>query len=91
MLPPSGGGYRRLENQMYIVEIHNSGEAGNGATFKYSRDNGTVVTKIRDISGEEIKVDSNGKDKLLGFASGQWVEIIDDYRELHGIPGTMQA
>jgi hypothetical protein len=38
---PSAG-YRGAENQLYRVEVHNSGTAGQGATFKWSRDNGAV-------------------------------------------------
>jgi len=89
MIPPAGGGYRRLENQLYRVEIHDSSKGLEGATFKYSRDNGTVVTRVNDISGKELSITSSGRDTLLGFASGQWVEITDDSRELYGTPGTM--
>ena len=38
-LVPAGGGYRRLENLLYRVEIQTPGPAGM-ATFKWSRENG---------------------------------------------------
>ncbi len=40
---PSDAGYTRLENQLYRVEVHGPGGLGE-ATFKWSRDNGSVVT-----------------------------------------------
>jgi hypothetical protein len=89
-LPP-GAGYRRTENQLYRVEIHNKGEAGNGATFKWSRENGIVVTKVTDdivASENKIPISDTGRDSKLGFARGQWVEITDDRHELWGVPGT---
>lgn len=84
-----GAGYRGLENQLYRVEIHDPGEPAKGATFKWSRDNGAVVTGITNISGADLTVTDTGRDKLLGFSPGQWVEIIDDRHELWGIPGTL--
>jgi hypothetical protein len=86
-LPP-GGGYTRLENQLYRVEIHRGGNLG-AATFKWSRDNGTVVAAIEQISGSTVRVDSLGPDDVLGFASGQWVEILDDSVELSGVGGQL--
>ena len=87
VVPPTSG-YRRLENQLYRVEVHSSGAAGT-ATFKWSRDNGSVVTAIEKMSGKEITVHDLGPDDVLGFASGQWVEISDDRLELNGLPGQL--
>jgi uncharacterized protein DUF6519 len=96
-------GYRGLENQLYRVEIHDEGiwDYDNDddkknkkarPTFKWSRDNGIVVTKVTQISQSEhkIKVTSSGKDKLLSFdvMPRPWVEVIDDRHELWGLPGT---
>ena len=82
--PPTGPLYRPadgrlspLENQLYRVEVHRGCDTG-APTFKWSRDNGTVVTAIRKISGKEIAVDDLGPDDVLGFATGQWVELSDD-------------
>lgn len=91
LLPPSAG-YQRLENQLYRVEIHQGGDftkGGKNVTFKASRDNGTVVTLIEKISGKQVTVRDVGPDDVLGFANGQWVEVIDDALELDGTPGEL--
>ena len=87
MLEP-GAGYRRLENQLYRVEIHEPGPLGT-ATFKWSRDNGSVVTAWLGKSGDNLLVRSIGKDKTLGFAGGDCVELTDEARELAGRPGVL--
>ncbi len=87
VVPPTAG-YRRLENQLYRVEVHERGALGT-ATFKWSRDNGSVVTAIERISGKDVTVHDLGPDEVLGFASGQWVEIGDDASELDGKPGQL--
>jgi hypothetical protein len=82
-LPPSGG-YRGLENQLYRVEIHDGGPIGQ-ATFKWSRDNASVASAVAEIvSATELKLASLGRDAVLRFNSDDWVEIIDDARELSG-------
>lgn len=85
LLPP-GAGYRRLENQLYRIEVHKPGTDGS-ATFKWSRDNGSVATAIEKVNGLELTVHDLGRDAVLGFASGQWVEILDDAVESSGQPG----
>ncbi|MBD2520101.1 hypothetical protein H6G93_35195 [Nostoc sp. FACHB-973] len=87
IIPPSAG-YQRLENQLYRVEIHQEGTLDT-ATFKWSRDNGSVVTKILSISGTRITVADVGKDEILGFAPGQLVEIVDEWKELNREPGDL--
>lgn len=87
-LLPAGAGYRRLENQLYRVEVHQGGALGT-ATFKWSRDNGTAVTTIESIQGGVITVHDIGPDDALGFAHGQWVELADDTLELNGLPGQL--
>jgi hypothetical protein len=84
LLPPSAG-YSRLENQLYRVEIHKGGARG-AATCKWSRDNATVETSIEKIAGNKVTVADLGKDEVLGFANGQWVEIVDDESELKSAP-----
>ena len=89
LLPPDAG-YQRLENQLYRVEIHQGSNANDPAqspTFKWSRDNGSVVTKIKAINASEITVADLGPDQPRGFAIGQWVELSDDALELAGKPG----
>lgn len=75
--PTPAAGYRSLENQLYRVEIHHAGSQAT-ATFKWSRENGSVVAAITSVSGSQVYVDSLGPDANLGFAPGQWVEIYDD-------------
>ena len=84
LLPPTAG-YNRLENQLYRVEIHTGG-ARNQATFKWSRDNASVETKIQNINDKIITVTETGKDEVLGFAGGQWVEIVDEESTLKSTP-----
>lgn len=87
-LPP-GAGYRRLENQLYRVEIDHPGKLGE-ATFKWSRDNGTVVTRlIGSDGGKGVTVSDLGRDQDLGFHPGDWVELLDDANELNGTPGVL--
>jgi hypothetical protein len=81
---PSRGGYRRLENQLYRVEIHRSDDVS--ATFKWSRDNGSVAS-LGNIEDKTIIVSDPGKDGILCFAPGQWVELSDEMHVLRGEPG----
>jgi hypothetical protein len=57
------------------------------ATYKWSRDNGSVVTLVTSVTGSELAVASVGPDEALGFEPGQWVELIDEVTELDGRPG----
>jgi hypothetical protein len=89
-VPPQAG-YRGLENQLYRVEVHTAGPVGT-ATFKWSRDNATVASRVTHISPsrERITVESLGRDDMLSFHEGDWVEVTDDWRELHGLPGELR-
>jgi len=89
-LPP-GGGYRGLENQLYRIEIHDGGNAGT-ANFKWSRDNASIASNVLEVvahtaTATELKLASLGRDAVLRFNSGDWVEILDDRRELGGEGG----
>jgi nitrous oxidase accessory protein NosD len=87
---PSSGGYRGLENQLYRIEIHNGGGLGE-ATFKWSRDNASVAASVVEVvSSTKLKLASLGRDSVLRFNTGDWVEIIDDWRELSGAGGNPQ-
>jgi hypothetical protein len=80
-LPPTGG-YRGLENQTYRVEIHAGGAPGT-ATFKWSRDNGSVAIPVVEmVSPTVLRLASVGKDDVLRISTGDWVEILDDRYEL---------
>jgi hypothetical protein len=88
-LPPEAR-YRSEENRLYRVEIHNGGQAGSGATFKWSRDNGSVTfpvdTMALDTESKIITVTlkSLPRDTMLSLEPGNWVEIVDDSYVLQG-------
>lgn len=88
VLPPSAG-YRRTENQLYRVEIHQGGTTLAQTTFKWSRDNATVETLIRQTDGPKIYVDEIGKDDVLSFKVGDWVEIVDEITDLDAAPAPL--
>ena len=85
---PPGAGYRRLENQLYRVEIHDGGNVG-AATFKWSRENGSIVVAAQVTDTDKITVASTGRDEVLGLAPGSWVELTDDTHDLGGMPGRL--
>ncbi|MDH1057090.1 DUF6519 domain-containing protein [Aquipseudomonas alcaligenes] len=88
---PPAAGYRGLENQLYRVEVHRGGALGT-ATFKWSRDNATVASRVSHINParDRITVESIGRDDVLRFHDGDWVEVTDDWRELHNLPGELR-
>ncbi|HWK82160.1 MAG TPA: DUF6519 domain-containing protein, partial [Caldimonas sp.] len=88
LIPPAGG-YTGLENQLYRVEIHDGGAPGT-ATFKWSRDNASVETRVDAFpDASTLVVDSVGKDGVLRFDDGDWIEILDDWLELANQPGEL--
>ncbi len=94
-------GYTGVENQNYRVEIHQAGAGSdtanlNGATFKWSREEGSVMTGVTAIASatntlnqpaSQLTVLSLGRDQVLGFSPGDWIEILDDAHELNGLTG----
>jgi hypothetical protein len=87
LLPPQGG-YRGLENHLYRVEIHTGGDHTQ-ATFKWSRENGSVVTTWIDTNGDQVIVNSAGRDDHLNFKTNSWVELSSDENELINPPGSL--
>jgi hypothetical protein len=92
-ITPPHARYRGVENQLYRVEIHSGGNAWDGtgdiptqgvATFKWSRENGSVVYPIRqlaiDVTAQRttVTLETLGRDERFGLAEGDWVEIVDD-------------
>jgi hypothetical protein len=75
--------YRGLENQLYRVEIHHGGLADK-ATFKWSRDNGSIVTTLVGFEDNSLQVVS-----ARGFAAKSWVEISPAARDPDGEPGDL--
>jgi len=83
VIPPDAS-YRGPENQLYRVEIHTGGTAGSSgpATFKWSRENGSVVFPIVNLATSSgnttIILESLGRDDRFGLSENDWVEIQDD-------------
>jgi hypothetical protein len=89
--PPPKAGFTRLENQLYRVEVHEGTEGGGNATFKWSRENGSILTDVRSFDANNwITVGSMGRDEELGFAKDQWVELVNDFSELN-TDGTLRG
>jgi hypothetical protein len=80
--------YRGFENQLYRVEIQRVEEAKEKTksetlvTFRWSRDNGSIVFPILDLDGDDAKtlvtVAHLGKDDRSTLTVGDWVEIADE-------------
>lgn len=75
--------YRGQENHLYRVEIHSPGVAGQ-ATFKWSRENGSIASAWLGTEGFDLLVSSS-----RGFAAGDWVELSYDELDLAGRGGVL--
>ena len=84
-------GYLGLENQLYRVEVHRGGPLGT-ATFKWSRENASIASRVTHVNGalDRITVEQIGRDAVLRFNDGDWVEVTDDHLELHHLPGELR-
>lgn len=89
----TAGGYDRLENQLYRVQVYDVDESGD-ATFVWSRENGSVVAGLvaletTPVAGMDVAlvVDREGRDDPLSFHDGDLVEVTSTDRALHGLPG----
>jgi photosystem II stability/assembly factor-like uncharacterized protein len=84
-------GYRRLENQLYRVEVH---DGGANPTFKWSRENGSVAYAVVGISTDTalqqttVRLAARGRDSNLDLAAHDRVELLDDDAELIRRAGT---
>ena len=99
-----GSRYRGVTNQLYRVEIHHQGttQPGGAPTFKWSRENGSVVFPIKSVDEKTVTLKSLGRDTRSSLQAGDWVEIVDDEYELQGraeplllvdtiVPGKLQV
>lgn len=90
----ASAGYRRLENQLYRVEIHSVDTTG-AARFKWSRENGSVAYAVESVSVDTaagrttVRLAMRGRDANLDLALHDRVELIDDDAERQGRAGTM--
>ena len=87
---PTGTGFRRLDNQLYRVEIRDPDRDPKGnprqATFLWSRENGSVTARLLKLNGDDLVLDSIGRDGRLSFDKG-WVEVTSPGQVLRGEPG----
>ena len=80
VIPPESR-YRGAENQLYRVEVHKGGPATSdqtGATFKWSRENGSVVFPILSLADRTAKLEHLGRDQRASLSPGDWVEFSDE-------------
>ncbi|MBI3900078.1 MAG: hypothetical protein HY308_17555 [Gammaproteobacteria bacterium] len=92
-ITPPHSQYRGVENQLYRVEIHSGGSAWDGdgeapasgaATFKWSRENGSVIYAIRRVATDSsaktttVTLESLGRDDRFGLVESDWVELVND-------------
>jgi hypothetical protein len=83
-----GAGYRSLLNQLYCLVIHNGGNES-VATYKWSRENGSIASLWLSQDGNDLRVEPQGRDPHRLFRPNGWVELIDRERELREEPGTL--
>lgn len=85
------GRYRGLENQLYRVEVHHGTEGT--ATFKWSRDNGTVAFAVEQFtraSGNvQVTLTAPGRDDTAALNVGDAVEFNDASGGDHDLAGVM--
>jgi len=76
-------GYHGAENQLYRLQIHHGGSLDE-TTFKWSRENASIETRIKVDEADSSVLIASGlrKDKKLGFGPEQWVEIVDEHVSL---------
>ncbi|MGB3613634.1 MAG: DUF6519 domain-containing protein, partial [Elainellaceae cyanobacterium] len=59
------------------------------ATFKWSRDNGSITSAISRIEGNVIRIRKTSDDAWASSQKGQWLEITSEANELRNEPGVM--
>lgn len=86
--PTPAGGYVGLENQLYRVSVHDL-DSGR-PVIVWSRENASVVTAwLSTVASDLLEVAGIGKDAVLGFQPGDWVELYDDSCVLQRRAGTL--
>lgn len=96
-LVPETAGYKGLENQLIRIQIHDgnfdpTAPGGIGAatpTFKWARNNASLVASWSHQAGTIVNVDRLGPGGTDGLAAGRWVEFTNDDRDLAGEAGIM--
>lgn len=96
---PQTGGYGRLDNQLYRIEILQGGDPSKNEdkiTFVWSRNNGSEITTIVNLNDNQdgnttAIVDNLRPDFEVNLAPERIVEITNSFRELNGLPGELAA
>lgn len=96
------GSNGRLGNYLYRVEIHqgndpaipassgnDNGDGNQAVTFKWSRNNGSVVSPVKAIEGNVIRISKSSQDAWADSTPGQWLELLTAAQELRGEPGLL--
>ena len=83
------GGYRGTENRLYRVEIHDAGPLGDRDVQVVARQRLDRFARRRDRRAANRAHASTGSAATASSASASddWVEVIDDWLELNGLPG----
>lgn len=89
IVPPDAS-YRGTENHLYRVEVHRAGTASGagGATFKWSRENGSVAARWLGV-GSSGDAPALSASSTRGFTAGDWVELSHDALDLANEPGQL--
>ncbi|ARZ66109.1 hypothetical protein SMD11_0443 [Streptomyces albireticuli] len=85
---PPDSRYRGPENQLYRVEVHTGGTSGT-ATFKWSRENGSVVFPVAALDGTWVELTTLGQDDKLDLNAGDRVELADSAYTSRGEPADL--
>jgi Family of unknown function (DUF6519) len=91
--------YRGAENQLYRVEIHtgnfdvNGNPTGGTPSFKWSRENGSVVFQVLKIAPSTnttvVTLSDLGRDDRFGLEVGDYVELQNDTTVLNNLVGNL--
>jgi hypothetical protein len=82
--PPAGRSRKRAAAAQQVVNA-----PAMQATFKWSRENGSVVFPIRDIDDTSVTLDQLWQDTNVGLVQGDWVELENDTSVLRGERGQL--
>lgn len=83
-----------LSADVSLMAGHSNRRLRRLATFKWSRDNGSVVLAIKEfVAGQptKVRVRRLGRDQVLTLHPNDYVEILGDETDLKGLPGTLAA
>ncbi len=67
--------YRGAGNQLYRVEIHNTWNSKDGASFKWSRENASLVFPVKKVDGTKLYLSTIGRDDRLSIHPGDYLEF----------------